>query len=83
MMLADGTDVQLFGVSDYLDSPIVKAFVTVRAVLTPIVVGYAAYHGYKRNDSIWWAAGWAGLAALAPTITTGVALAQGSKGYKV
>lgn len=78
MILADGTDVQLFGVSDYMDSPLVKAYITVRGVLTPILIGGAAYHGYKRNDgSLAWAVGWAAITALFPTIATGVALAQG------
>lgn len=78
MFLADGTDVQLFGVSDYMDSPLVKTYITVRSVLSPLLIGGAAYHGYKRSDgSLMWAVGWAALAALFPTITTGVAIAQG------
>jgi len=47
-----------------------------RLVQTAAVVG-AAYHGYRRTGKVRWAVGWALLAALAPYITTGVALAQG------
>lgn len=36
-----------------------------------------AYHGYKRNDSVGWAVGWALLGATFPFITIPVAFAQG------
>ena len=36
-----------------------------------------AYHGYKRNDSIGWAIGWAFLGGLFPVIVIPVAFAQG------
>ena len=43
------------------------------------VVGMAAgaYHGYKRNDSVGWAVGWALLGGLFPIIAIPVAFAQG------
>lgn len=40
-------------------------------------VGAGAYHGYRRNQSIGWAIGWAVLAGFFPVITTAVAVAQG------
>lgn len=37
----------------------------------------SAYHGYKRNDSIGWAAWWGLMGGLFPVITPAIALAQG------
>ena len=39
--------------------------------------GLGAYHGYKRNDSVGWAIGWAFLGALFPIVVIPVAFAQG------
>jgi hypothetical protein len=36
-----------------------------------------AYHGYKRNDSVGWALGWAFLGGLFPIVVIPVAFAQG------
>lgn len=36
-----------------------------------------AYHGYRRNNSVGWAIGWAILGGLFPVITIPVSLAQG------
>ncbi len=36
-----------------------------------------AYHGYKRNDSVGWAIGWALLGGLFPIVVIPVAYAQG------
>lgn len=36
-----------------------------------------AYHGYKRNDSVGWAIGWALLGGAFPFITLPVSYAQG------
>jgi hypothetical protein len=56
------------------------------AVQTIAVIGWAltlggtaagAYHGYKRNNSLGWAIGWALLGGLFPVITLSVAAAQG------
>jgi len=41
------------------------------------VIALAAYHGYRRNDSIGWAVAWAFLAGIAPPVVIGVAFAQG------
>lgn len=40
-------------------------------------IGICAYHGYKRNESVGWAIGWALLGGLFPIITPAIALAQG------
>ncbi len=39
--------------------------------------GLGAYHGYKRNNSVGWAIGWAVLGGLFPIITIPVSMAQG------
>lgn len=39
--------------------------------------GAGAYHGFKRNNSLGWAIGWALLGGLFPVITLSVAAAQG------
>lgn len=50
---------------------------TVRSVLS-VPVGIAgAYHGYKRNDSGWWAFGWWLFSGALPEIALPVMLAQG------
>lgn len=41
------------------------------------IVGAAAYHGYKRNNSVGWAIGWGLLAGFSPPITLGIAIAEG------
>lgn len=46
-------------------------------VISTAATGAAAYHGYKRNNSIGWAIGWGFLGALFPVITIPVAIAQG------
>lgn len=46
--------------------------------LVPLAIaGAAAYHGYKRTNSVGWAVGWFLLARLSPVITGAVAIAQG------
>lgn len=50
---------------------------TARKVLGWVAVGAATYHGYRRNQSVGWAIGWAVAAGFAPIITTGIAVAQG------
>jgi len=49
------------------------------AIGTLGTVGMAAgaYHGYKRNNSVGWAIGWALLGGMFPVITIPVSLAQG------
>ena len=46
-------------------------------LLTTAGVAVGAYHGYKRNNSVGWAIGWALLGGAFPFITIPVALAQG------
>lgn len=63
---------------DALASPAMRFYLTARAWLSPILIGAAAYHGYRRNHgSYGWAFGWGAFAAFAPVISVGVALAQG------
>lgn len=46
-------------------------------VLSAAGVAAGAYHGYKRNNSVGWAVGWALLGGMFPFITIPVSLAQG------
>lgn len=39
--------------------------------------GVGAYHGYKRNDSVWWALGWGFLGSIFPIFVIPIAFAQG------
>jgi len=50
---------------------------TVSALLMVLSVGLSAYHGYRRNRSIGWAAWWAFCGGLFPVVTPAIALAQG------
>lgn len=45
--------------------------------LTLAGTSLGAYHGYKRNQSVGWAIGWAFLGGLAPIIAIPIAFAQG------
>lgn len=45
--------------------------------LTVASAAACGYHGYKRNQSIWWSAVWFGMGIVLPVITPVVALAQG------
>lgn len=45
--------------------------------LTLAGTSLGAYHGYKRNQSVGWAIGWAFLGGLAPIIVIPLAFAQG------
>lgn len=47
------------------------------SVMSTVGVAAGAYHGYKRDNSIGWAIGWAVLGGLVPFITIPVAIAQG------
>ncbi len=42
-----------------------------------VSVGACAFHGYRRNQSIGWGAGWGILGGLFPVITVAIAAAQG------
>lgn len=50
---------------------------TAWAIAATLSVGACAYHGYRRNQSVGWAIGWAAAGAFFPVISVGVALAQG------
>lgn len=47
------------------------------SLLSTAGVAVGAYHGYKRNNSIGWAIGWALLGGAFPFIAIPVAFAQG------
>lgn len=51
------------------------------AAVVPWVVGATGaaslYHGYKRNDSIFWALGWGFVGVVAPFVALPLSLAQG------
>lgn len=49
----------------------------VYALMSTAGIAMGAYHGYKRNDSVGWAIGWALLGGAFPFITIPVAIAQG------
>ena len=48
-----------------------------RQALGTVSAAACAYHGYKRNDSVGWAVGWAFFGSLAPFLALPIALAQG------
>jgi len=62
---------------EVVQNPAVRALKV--AYLLAGVAGTAigAYHGYKRNDSVGWAIGWALLGGIFPVIVIPVAYAQG------
>lgn len=47
------------------------------AIASTASAGLSAYHGYRRNQSVGWAIGWALLGGAFPVITPAVAFAQG------
>lgn len=55
----------------------VQTGLTIFSWLATASMAASAYHGYKRNDSIGWAVGWAILGGIFPIITPAIALAQG------
>lgn len=60
---------QAYGVS-----PTVAALWGIASVASS---GACAYHGYKRNNSVGWAVGWAVLGGLFPIVAPAIAVAQG------
>ena len=50
---------------------------TVYGLAITASVAASAFHGYRRNNSIFWALAWAAIGGFAPVITPAVALAQG------
>ncbi len=57
--------------------PIADEALTLGVTLSIAGTVLGAYHGYRRNDSVGWAIGWALLGGAFPLITVPVALAQG------
>jgi len=55
----------------------VETIAQVVNVARPFSMAAGAYHGYKRNQSVGWAIGWALLGFMSPVIAMPVALAQG------
>lgn len=60
-----------------LENPTVRALKIGYALAGLAGTAIGAYHGYKRNDSIGWAIGWALLGGLFPIVVIPVAFAQG------
>ena len=58
-------------------SPTRNLMMAAYAVASLAGTAVGAYHGYKRNDSVGWAIGWALLGGLFPVIVIPVAYAQG------
>ncbi len=77
----DGLGAPAFGadqiVVEQSPNPAVSALKVVWALASVAGTGIGAYHGYKRNDSVGWAIGWALLGGLFPVIVIPVAFAQG------
>lgn len=46
-------------------------------LLSTIGMGMAAFHGYRRNNSVGWALAWGALGAAFPVITNVIAVAEG------
>lgn len=67
------------GVGDAEDTAIIatSAFMIGYYVLSAAGTAIGAYHGWKRDESVGWAIGWALLGGIAPFIVIPVALAQG------
>lgn len=58
-------------------NPARKALIVAYSLASIAGAGLGAYHGYKRNNSVGWALGWAFLGSLFPIITIPVSMAQG------
>lgn len=64
-------------VEAFTENPALKTFKLVYGLAGIAGTAIGAYHGYKRNDSIGWAIGWALLGGIFPIIVIPVAFAQG------
>jgi hypothetical protein len=49
----------------------------IKSVLSLVSAGTSAFHGYRRNNSIWWAMWWGVMGGIFPVFVPVVALAQG------
>jgi hypothetical protein len=58
-------------------NPALQTLKVVYGLASVIGTGIGAYHGYKRNESVGWAIGWALLGGLFPVVVIPVAFAQG------
>lgn len=58
-------------------SPMRRTLAAAYAIAGVAGTALGAYHGYKRNNSVGWAIGWALLGGIAPVIVIPVAFAQG------
>ncbi len=58
-------------------SPLRRTLAITYALAGVAGTAIGAYHGYKRNDSVGWAIGWALLGGLFPVVVIPVAYAQG------
>jgi hypothetical protein len=64
-------------VEQFSENPGVRALKIGYALAGLAGTAIGAYHGYKRNDSVGWAIGWALLGGLFPIVVIPVAFAQG------
>lgn len=60
-----------------LDDPNPLALSNAQIALSAAGTALGAYHGFRRNDSIGWAIGWAILGGMFPLVTIPVSVAQG------
>jgi len=58
-------------------NPVRSAFGVIYGLASVAGTAIGAYHGYKRNESVGWAIGWAFLGGLFPIVVVPVAFAQG------
>jgi hypothetical protein len=58
-------------------NPMRSTLVAIYGLASLAGTAVGAYHGYKRNNSVGWAVGWALLGGLFPIVVVPVAFAQG------
>lgn len=54
-----------------------RTLIAAHAIASIAGTGLGAYHGYKRNESVGWAIGWAFFGTILPVIAIPVMFAQG------
>lgn len=73
-----GADLQPAPASQQMfEIPVTRPLKVIWALASVAGTAIGAYHGYKRNESVGWAIGWALLGGLFPVVVIPVAYAQG------